>query len=360
MALPTSVSDINAFTDKELVPRTTDVVYKKSPLFVRLFQRKNISFDGGTLIQRPVMYAKLNGGAFSKGETFNTAYVQTDTAVQVTPKHYHVNVSLYGTDDVLNRGRNAAFSQVEIKMFNASMRMAELLAKGAYGDGQSSDADVVTSSNVLSNSKNLDGLLAWLDDGNDDSTYATDTNAGRSFASIGGITRSDMFTTAPTFSGATTVAGAKGGLNSYVNRSFTNFTLSGINTAYGEAWYGNEYPDLIVTSQAGWNKFWNAIQPNQRYMDKESDVGKIGFRAFRFNGASEVVVDQYMPSSLMLGINTSYIEMFISTNPKFQFGFTGFKETANSIDLAGQFLFAGNLIYPNPRLCFKLYGSGLA
>lgn len=356
MALPVAVSDINAFTLNELVPRATEVVYKKSPLYNRLIARRNINFDGGLKIQRPLVYAKLNGGAFSKGETFNTAYVQTETALLVDLKFYHVNITLYGTDDVLNRGRNAAFSQVELKMANASMRMAELLAKAAFADGQSTDTDPLTGT------KQLDGLLAWIDDGNNGSNnYHTATDVTKAFTSIGGITRSDMFTTAPSFGSATeTPATAVGGLNSYVKRSFSAFTLNDVNKAYGNAWYGNEFVDLILVDQNGWNKFWNAIQPNQRYMDRESDLGKIGFHSFRFNGATEVVVDQYMPAQLMLGLNTNYLEMYVSSNPKFQFGFTGFKEAQNSIDISGQFLFAGNLLAPNPRTSFKMIGSALS
>lgn len=354
-----TLTELNAYTNDLVVPRTTDVIYKDDPLFMRLMSRRRINFDGGRQIQRPLMHAELNGDAFTRGSTFNTAYVETDTALVVNPKYYYVGITLYGEDDIINRGRQAAFSQVELKFANASKKMAKLLAQATYRDGQSSAGDVTTSAGILSASHHLDGLLAWVDDGSDASSYQTATGLTKSFAAVGGITRNDMFNTAPTFSGAVTPASAVSGLNSYVDRDFAAWSLTEINTAYGYAQYGSDFADLLMTTRNGWNRFWVAIQPNQRYLDKESDVGKIGFKSLRFN-SSEVVVGQYMPENLLLGLNTKYIEMYITTVKKFQFGFTGFKEAANSLMLTGQFLFAGNLLVANPRTCFKVTGAGLS
>jgi len=364
MALPVSQSDINAYTTIEIVPRTTDVIFKKSPLLTRLLNRNSIQFEGGTAIQRPLMYAQLNGGFFSKNDTLNIAYVQTDTSVNVNLKYAYVSIFLNGTDDVLNRGRNAAFSEVELKFANASATMAKILTTGIYQDGQSTAANVASSTGpVLSTSTSFDGLLAWIDDGNSSGTYSTATDSTKSFAAIGGITRTDLFVTAPTFTAATTPNSGIQGLNAYTNRAFNAFTLNDVQFAFGQAWFGNDFPDLIVTTQNGFNKVWNATQPQQRYMDDTSDVAKVGFKAFRFNGVADVVVDKYIPSDavngIMYGLNTRYLEYFVSVNRKFAFGFTGFKDAQGTIDLAGQFLFSGNLVAPNPRTSFKLVGTAL-
>jgi len=354
-----SLTDLTAFTEQYIVERTTDVIFKSSPLFVRLLNRRRMRFAGGTYIQRPIIYSSLNGDWFSKGDTFNIAYVTTDTAFTVNIKTPYVNVTLYGIDDILNRGPQAAFSIVESKFANASLKMAQLIAVALYQDGQSSPA---AGNLVLSGTKSLDGLLAWIDDGNNSGSYTTATDLTKSFTSIGGITRSDLFAVAPTFTGATTPVTAVQGANSYVNRAFSNFTLNDVNTAYGNAWFGNDFIDLICATQTGWNRIWNAIQPNQRYYDTQSDVGYVGFQSFRFN-AADVVIDKYMPedgtNGAMFGLNTNYLELYTSENRKFQFGFTGFKEAQNSIDIAGQFLWAGNLIAPNPRTSFKLIGTSL-
>lgn len=360
MAIPVTVADINAFTNRHIVPKMTDVVYKESPLFVRMINKQKV-FPGGTSIVRPIGYAKLNGGAYSKGENFNTTYVQTDAAFEVTMKSYYVNVTLYGLDDVTNMGPEAAFSVAETKLANASMRMAELLAKDFFGDGQTSAADVATSSEVLSTTKQIDGLLAWIDDGNDGSgSYTTATNNTKSFTSIGGLTRADLFNSAPSFGSATaTPAAALGGANAYVERAFSAFTLADVNKAMGAARYGNKYVDMIVVTQNGWNKFWNAIQPNQRFQEESSDLAKIGFQSMRFNQAV-LVVDQYLPENLALGINSDFVELYVTANKRYSFGWTGFKESPNNDNLAGQYLFAGNIVVPSPRCHFKMVGSALS
>lgn len=357
-----SLSDLTAYTEQYIVERTTDVIFKESPLLARLLARRRMRFAGGTYIQRPLMYAQLNGDWFGKGDTLNISYVTTDTAVTVNIKTVYVNISLYFIDNILNRGPQAAFSIVESKFANASMTMAKLIATALYQDGQSSTPAPFTG--VLSGTKSLDGLLAWVDDGNTSGGYSSATDLTKSFLSVGGQTRSDFFTTAPSFSSAVTPVSAIQGLNSYVNRSFTPFTLNDVNTAYGNAWFGRDFPDLICCTQTGYNRMWNAIQPLQRYnMDASgTDVGKIGFNAFQFN-ASTVVVDKYMPedstNGMMLLLNTNYLELFSSDAKSAQFGFTGFKEAQQSLDVAGQFVWAGNLINSNPRTCAKLVGPVL-
>jgi hypothetical protein len=366
MALP--IQDIASFVTQHIEPKTTDVIFKKSPLLTRMLSRNAIDFDGGLYIQRPLMYQKLNGNWFSKNDTFNIAYVVTDTAVQVNMKFLQVSIFLNGTDDVLDRGRAAVFSTVQLKFANAAATMAELLAQGIYQDGQSSgavgglgNAGVNNANPWFSTPQSPDGLLAWIDDGNTGYTAATDLT--RSFAAIGGNNRSDMFTTAPTFGTPTTPTSAVAGLNSFVNRGFNAFNLNDINYAFGQAWFGNDSPDMIVTTQTGFDRIWNATQPQQRYMDDKADVAQVGFKAFRFNGTADVVVDKYLPNDgtngVMYLLNTRYLEMHISNSEKFSFGFTGFKDAPNSIDLAGQYLFAGNTLYPNPRMSAKLVGTSL-
>ncbi len=314
-----TLQDLDAFTYDFIVPKTTDTIFKHSPVFTRLSTRNMERFTGGLTIQRPIIIGELNGDALGRGEPMNIDFVVTDTALVENMKVYYVNISLYGFDSLKNDGERAVFSLVETKFQNASMKMAKMLASNMYLDSTGA------------RTKHLTGFNQWYDDGNE-------------FTTLGGILRSDVGT-----------AGVVGGLNAY-NATLTTFRLTDLNKAYGSAWFGPDNVDLIPSTQLGWNLIWEAIQPNQRYYDTASDVGKIGFQSFRFN-AAEVVVDQYMPTGTlgrMFGLNTKYIEWFFSTNPKFQFGFTGFKEANNTIDVAGQFLSGSQIVVPNPRSGFKL------
>lgn len=147
--------DITSKTNRFIIPRLVDNVYKASPVFTRLRTQNAERFEGGISINHPIMFAELRGGAFTRGGTFDISYVQTDTALQVLPKYYYVNATLYGTDNVLNRGPEAAMSYVESKLVNAAGKMAKLLATDMYLDGQGTN----------STSIQLDGFQAAIDDG---------------------------------------------------------------------------------------------------------------------------------------------------------------------------------------------------
>lgn len=313
--------DITSKTNKFIVPRLVDNVYKSSPVLTRLRTKNMERFEGGQTIRNPIMYAQLKGGAFTRGGTFDISYVQTDTALEINVKYYYVSAILFGTDNVLNRGPEAAMSYVESKLVNASGKMALLLGTDLFLDGQGTNSQVIQ----------LDGFQSAIDDG---TTYTT----------YGGITRSDI----------AAVGTDNTGINSYV-ATVATLALSSVQTAYGSCWFGNEHIDLMPTTQAVWDILWNKIQPQQRFLEESSDVAKIGFQALRYNGAT-IVVDQYAPTGVLWFLNTKYIQFWISTLPKYQFGFTGWKEAQNTDDVAGQYLFAGNLLVVAPRLMGQING----
>ena len=312
--------DLTSKTNKHIVPRLVDSVYKSSPIFTRLRTKNQERFEGGESIKHPIMYAELKGGAYTRGQTFDTSYVQTDTAFELKIKFYYVNCTLYGTDNVLNRGPEAAMSLVESKMVNASGKMAKMLGSDIFLDGQGTGSQVIQ----------LDGLDAAFDDGNRYPAYA-------------GLTRANI------------ASGANLGINAYyATTTLASMALTDWNTALGATWFGSERTDLVSTTQLVWNALWSKIQPAQRFMEESADVAKVGFQAMRFNGV-QIVVDQYCPAGKVFGMNSKYINFYISAVPKYQFGFTGWKEAQNTDDVAGQYLFAGNILCTAPRLQFQLY-----
>lgn len=135
-------------------PQST-LSYKASALFVRAKTNNVVKFEGGNRILQPIQYAELNGGAFQRGQTFDTSYVNSDTALQFLIKFYYTNVTLYGVDDVLNRGIAAAIDHVKAKLVNAAGKMGKLLATDLYLDGTG------TNSGTLQ----IDGLQQAVDNG---------------------------------------------------------------------------------------------------------------------------------------------------------------------------------------------------
>jgi hypothetical protein len=235
-------NDITGKVNKHVIPRLVDNVYKSSPVFTRLRTRNAERFEGGMSIRHPIAFAELNGAAFQRGGTFNISYVQTDTALEVVPKYYYVNVTLFGTDNVLARGPEAAMNYVESKMVNASGKMAKLLGTDVFLDG----------TGVVSGAINIDGMLQALDN-------------GIAYPSYGGILRTDL---------GTVPGQNNAGINAY-HAALPVFTMQGMQAAYGASWFGNEHIDLIATTQFVWNLIWNKILPQQRFQEESGAIEDI-------------------------------------------------------------------------------------
>lgn len=314
--------DLTGKINTHIIPRVVDTIYLSSPAFTRARTKHAERFEGGTSLKHPIMFAELNGGPFTRGSTFDISYVQTDTALEVFLKKYYVNITVFGVDNITARGPEEAVKYIESKFINASGKMAKLLSTAMFRDGQG----------VVSSPIDLDGLLAATDNGTNYSAY-------------GGITRSEL--------GVANGVNNQG-INGYV-KTITKFTLKELNTAVGATWFGNQKVDLIVTTQAIWDLIFDKILPNQRYDDADADVAKAGFRTIRWCGI-QIVVDQYCPAGYIFGINSNHMQFWITTLQKYQFGWTGFKESQNTDDQAGQYLFGGNFLFPAPRLFFQLNG----
>lgn len=291
-------SDITSKVQRHIIPRLIDTVYLSSPVFTRLRTQNGERFEGGTKISQPLVYAEVNGGPYARGGTFNVAYVPTDTALDLNIKYYYANITAYGPDNVLARGPEQAMSYMESKFFNAAGKMAKNLASDFYKDGTG-----VSSATIA-----VDGLLQALDNGN-------------TYTSYGNITRADLGVANGT---------NNQGLNAYVN-TLASYTHLGLQTAFGSSYFGNEHVDLIVTTQTVWNLIESKILPQQRFMESDTDVAKIGFSSLRWKGAS-IVVDQYCPSGYVFGLNSKYVQFWTSALPRYQFGSKVPCESQGSVD----------------------------
>lgn len=322
-----NLSDIQAVTTNYISEKFEDNYYKVSPTFVKVWKSNDmgVPYPGGTQIQAPFQYAPLKAGPFAPGGVFDISYVQTQTAMTFNLKFSYANVTVRRTDLAINRGWPAVMNFLEPKVVNAEQALAQTLVTQFFEDGQGTVSPLIA----------LDGILAGYDDGTNYPTY-------------GGITRSSVGT------------GASNGINGYY---FSNsgvtwpFSLQQLQTAFGQATFGPNQPNFIATTQSIYNSFWAKMLPMQRTTEIDPDLQGAGFRAFRFNGMS-VVVDQYCPSGYIFGMNTDHIDAYVSEDPAFNFGFTGWKELPNSLDMAAQTVFGGNIVVTAPRLGFILASVG--
>lgn len=369
------VSALTAITKEEIWPRQiTDNFFRAIPFFTYLRDKAIMQFDGGVFMQYPYLFRPLIGGSYAPGGSFNIDRVDAYAATQFREKYYEVNVTEFKEEiQVRNRGANAVFSLLDADMKNAMMTITTIIAIAAWRHGQASGGAVADDRsldiNGLSEALN-DGILpSW--DGNIFTTYGQQARNG----AIGIALNSQ-----PRWIGTNTGAAGK-------------ITYEVLEDMYQTASQGNLSPDLGVTSKRGMTLIKNTLQPQQRFMQERDP--RYGFEGILLNSA-RITKDDYCPSAfgvndpqlgnyltstfsytdpgaatrgsfpnanvtltvaeVLFMVNTDTWILRISTDPEFQFGWTGFKPGQDNTRVSGQVLAAVNLECVAPRLNIHGYG----
>ncbi len=341
-------------------PALVDNVFQNDPLIAYLKLNTRENFGGGYLIQEGFTYDGLIGGSYQKGQEFNIAEKQVEQATQFNLKFFEVNVTLSKEDvQVLNKGPLAVFKLVDSRMTNAYQTMGADMAISQYLNGQRAGFTSM-----------FNGLAEMINDG---SVASWDNNT---YSSYGGITR-----------GGTT-GSALSSTPTNVNGTILYSTLE---NTYGNAEFGNIQPNLGVTTVKGYSYIKEKFQTQQRFNDTQDPA--IGFNGLKFNSAT-LIKSRYVPGSditttttttnkiaveyiqtssnnaltayptlavsasetlFWLNARKPYLNFYVSDDPEYGFGFTGFKPAQGNTKVAGQVL-AAVAITGEPRYHQQLYG----
>lgn len=337
-----------------------DNIYQNDPVFAYMRDTLKIDFTGGRLIQENFLYDVPNGAPYAKGQSFNISQKLTKQAIQVVPKFYYSNITLYKEDiQVFNNGSDEAiFSIVKAATEEAYTWIGAQLSIGLYLNGQNAGY-----------TNNVNGLAEAINDG---------TNAsweGNTYGTYGTITRGG-------------VVGAA--LNSAPQNVSGTLEIPRLEEEYGAATFGDKEPNVIATTVLGFSYLKEKLFALQRY-ESTNDI-KAGITGLKFNGAT-ILRSRYVPGSAIVGRNdvavnafmdgmtgvagtnypqvggsnsaeslwimnarNPYLNLYISSDPEFRFGFTGFKPAQDNTTIVGQILFAGNVTCPGPRYHRQLFG----
>lgn len=341
------LDELNTSTHRDIVPGIIDNVFKNDPTLAYMKKNNLQKFAGGTQIQENFIYASLpNGGAYADGDTSRITLAQVETGATFLPKNYWVPVAISKNQvQIFNKGPNAVFKLVDSRLQNAALTMSAILANALYNEGSSSTRTI-----------HLNGIAEALNDGTNNgwlaaayTTYGTLTRGG----TIGSALSSPM--TGPTAN----VAGP--------------ITYKLMEETYNSIVIGDEYPNLMVTTNLGMSYIKEKFQPQWRV---ETQDPQIGFNGLKFNQAM-VIQSQYAPGTAgasststeginigtnytsagetLFFLNTKYWRLYVTDDPEFGFGFTGFKPAQDTLIVAGQYLFTGNVTCQAPRLNRYLY-----
>ena len=347
-------------------PALVDAVFQQDPFFAYCRLNLKETFSGGTEIREGFNYNGLIGGAFGKGKTFNIAERQVEQSLQLPMRFYEVNVTLSKIDmQVLNRGPQAVYRLLDSRMTSAYMSIGAHIALSLYMNGSRAGFTQM-----------LTGLAESL---NDNVTASWDNNT---YASYGGITRSAT---------AGTAGGQIRSVPTNVNGTIEYIGTSGLEATYNEAAFGNIEPNLGVTTVIGYSLIKEKFQTQQRFNDTQDPA--IGFNGLKFNSAT-LIKSRYVPGSYLAGSSgaadpvavtfmtessngalTAYptlavasseslfwlnakapfMSFYVSDDPEFGFGFSGFKPAQDNAEVAGQ-VFAACQLVVHPRYHKQIYG----
>lgn len=356
---------VNTITQKTIVPGMVDQVFKSGPTMAYVKRNCLQKWAGGPSWQENFLYGMMDVQAYVPGEDFDFQEQQIFTGGTVTPRYYNVPVpALIEKVKLEMAGPNAVFDYIDTIMMAAAHTMSAKLAVDLFRNGQAS-----ATGHAVERSKLLNGLDEALCDGYTAGPfgyyYPTYLTLTRNDANIGSALNSPK--TAATYSPTGYVAGNVGGPISYPV----------LEQAWSSVVYGQESPDLLVTSNKGLSLIKLAFHAQQRYEGTSADFG---FQGIKFNGAT-IFADRYAPTGELVNaqeaaklgrgtsgsaelsggealyfLNTKYIRFYVSTDPLFGFGFTGFLPSQDNSRVVGHYRFAGNLTVQAPRLMRVLWG----
>lgn len=376
--MPDPILDaVNAVTNKVIWPRQiTDNFFRAIPFFTTLRDKAIVDFDGGVLMQYPFLFNAELGGAYAPGDSFNIDKVDTIAGMQFREKYYEVNITEFKEEiQVRNRGQAAVFSLLDARMKNAMMTITTIIALDAWRHGQASGGTVLDDRairiNGLSEALNDGSVYSW--DGNIFSTYGAQARNGAIGSALNSV---------PRWMGQSNGAGGK-----------ISYDL--IEDMYQTASQGNVNPDLGVTSKRGLTLIKNTLQVQQIF-NQEADP-RYGFEGVKLNkmlitkddycpsafGANDPRLGNYLTTTIassgltgtpaggfptsaaaavltvgeiLFMLNTDTWLLRVSSDPEFQFGWTGFKPGQDNTRVSGQVLAALNLECIAPRL--NIHGFG--
>lgn len=271
-----------------------DNVTNNNAILSRLEKKgKRKTFSGGRQIVQELEYAENSTfGWYSGYDPLNISPSDVFTAAVYDIKQCSVAVSISGLEELQNAGEEQMIDLLESRISNAERTMKNKMAEAMYGDG------------TAAGGKAIGGLQLLV----------ADSGVG----TVGNINASNWsFWENYVFDATADGAGS-------ATSSGTTSILGYMNTVYLNLVRGTDHPDLIIADNAYYKLYWEALQPQQRFMS--SEMAEAGFESLKYQGA-DVVFDGGMggeaPTNHMYFLNTDYIYLrphaarqYVPLNPK--------------------------------------------
>jgi hypothetical protein len=368
----TQFADIAATTLKSfLIKYAVDSYFLRTPLQRYILDHCQVPWDGGALSQNQFLLQGTAGGAFAKGDDFDTSQRNFIDEKIFVPKTYYENITVDMIDsEVFNRGPLAILDLTDIQMQAAVITQTARLAVDMSLHGQANATGIVGN-----RPKAINGWIEALNDG------VTPGWEGSYFTSYGQRSRANdtLINSVPYFGG-----------NSDGTTAPVSYQV--LEETYQDANFDGQGPDLGVCNKALWAYMKEKLQPQQRFSQEKDPIW--GLPSLGFN-AAHILVDDYFPSlkygqasaygNFLSGtftspgtvgatsnmptsttINVGEVFCWFTTarikwlvvDGLFGGDFRGFIAENNNTRLSGQLLLAAQLVFLEERAHRQLFGLG--
>ncbi len=249
------------------IPKLVDNVFTARPFFYFLKQAGQIKMvGGGHKIVQPLMTG-LNSSAasYSGYDQLNITAQDGITAAEFPWKQYAASIVISGIEEAKNRSEEEIIDLLEAKTAQAEHTIIEKL-----------DQMLITGDGTGNSGKDWAGIKTLV------AGHPNDTT-------IGGIN--------PTTNSYWA---------SYREATAEVLSLGKMSTAYNTVSEGADQPNMILTTQALYEKYEALLQPQLRFAD--AGTADAGFQNLLFKGAP-VLYDSYVDAGYMYFLNTKYLRL---------------------------------------------------
>lgn len=358
--MPLNLDTYNTMTRIHIAPGLIDNYFKGGAVMKMLRQQRYKTFPGGLGFQENFVFAPPKAGSFRMGgESFDLTRRQTETGLRHNLVLYYANVSqdLVELNLWLTQAETM-FSRVKTDMALAGLALSQVLENDVMHHGSAQVGD--------DRSDKIKGFPEALNDG------TTASYEGFTHPVYGGQTRTDA-----ALNSAMLPAGSNANalIPMNVNGPPTNKFLE---RSYTSCCVGDEEPKFGITTRHCLSLIKEQqlpLKPLPDTMDQKLGISGIQWQKAIITasdympgtqGANQANNVNYLTSTTtgetFIWVNPggegdeAYFRMWFPRSPLLQFGFTGFKPSQGSTQIAGQILVACQLSVRSFRTMRMHYG----
>ena len=272
---------LESVTQKHIVPRMADAVFKGCPLAYYLRENHTIKLAGGRNIVLPLILKEGNSQWYDGVDVADLEVVEPENSAQFDWKWLRVMFTIPETDLDKNGGEDGVINILEARKEWAELTLIENLSDGLLGTNSS-------------NTKQMDGLQNMM---------------GATGTAYGDLTDTDF--TSP-------AAWLRSDIAPLVANTIDEEELRRMR---GSVTRGASKPNLFVCNYPVFNKIWTLPQNDQRW--GEASKADIGFDNIVFEGVP-IIADEHAPGSgygstdnQLWGLNMDWVQFFVHENKAF-------------------------------------------